>query len=101
MFPDNRRSAPALGASDGGEPNPPRAGGRSMPRLMPLERPADAAVAPPRQELVAGERISVVSGDRTRDSTRAKRILARIGLVILIILAAIGVASLAQRFLGL
>ncbi len=45
--------------------------------------------------------MSVVSVDAAGDSARGKRILAKAALVIVIILALVGVASLAERFLGL
>jgi hypothetical protein len=73
--------------------------GRIAPRIGTM---AEAAPQTGRIELVAGERIAVASAD---DSPRwpsfDRGLMVKVGLGALVLLALVGVLSLAQRLLGL
>ena len=96
--PDSsERREPSLGHDD-----PPPA-----PRLVPQERTVSvsprAAVraAAPRLELRAGERAVVVSANAARGPGELGRLLKRLGLALLALLALVGVATLLRPFVGL
>ncbi len=88
----NLRPAPDRLASD------PAATGPRTPRLRDVAAPADA---PPRIELVAGERIAVVSDESAAPMSFDKGILLKAGFGVVGALALVGAFGLVERLLGL
>lgn len=100
MFSPPRRPSVTPRADESADPDFQRSAPRGMPRLAPLERLGRAAAgASEPSRFVAGERLSLLSEDPPAAAGRSLRFLTRAALVVLVILAAIGAASLARPYL--
>ena len=92
------RREPSLAAPSAAQPRlvQPERGGPARSTLLRA-----AAAASPRVELHAGERAVVASDESARESGEGVKLLKRLGLAVLVLLALVGVAALLRPFVGL